>query len=73
MSNRVVEIKQFPGKETTLESLIEDLDHRGILVLMVLLGQQSMKLLTKKTIEDKTSKILDINNNNTKILKNTTA
>lgn len=42
----------------TLESLIEDLDQRGILVLQVLLGQQAMKLLTVDTIKDKTSSIL---------------
>lgn len=34
------------NKETTLESLIENLDERGLLVLQVLIGQQSMKVLS---------------------------
>jgi len=39
-------------KESTLEGLIEDLDQRGILVLQVLLGQQSMKLLTEQKTKE---------------------
>ena len=37
----------------TLESLIEDLDSRGLLVLQILLGQQAMKILTEDKIKDK--------------------
>lgn len=45
----------------TLESLIENLDHRGVLVLQVLLGQQCIKLLS----EDKVKKVLkDVSGNN---------
>jgi hypothetical protein len=36
---------------STLENLIDNLDERGILVVQVLLGQQSMKLLSKKHID----------------------
>jgi hypothetical protein len=39
-------------KEKTLESLIEDLDQRGLLVLQVLIGQQAMKLLSEKHIKE---------------------
>ena len=43
-------------KESTVEGLIEGLDQRGLLVFLVLLGQQSMKLLseenTKKVIKN---------------------
>lgn len=42
----------------TLESLIEDLDQRGLLVLQILLGQQAMKILTEDKIKEKTSSIL---------------
>jgi hypothetical protein len=39
-------------KETkSIESLIENLDQRGLLVLQVLLGQQAMKLLSEEHIE----------------------
>lgn len=38
----------------TLESLIEGLDERGILVLQVLLGQQAMSLLSKDKIKEVT-------------------
>jgi hypothetical protein len=38
----------------TLEGLIESLDHRGVLVLLVLLGQQSMKLLSEKHVAEVT-------------------
>lgn len=51
-------LSKKPINPVTLESLIEDLDQRGILVLQVLLGQQAMKLLTVDTIKDKTSSIL---------------
>ncbi len=34
----------------TVERLIEDLDQRGLLVFLVLLGQQSMKLLSEEHI-----------------------
>lgn len=48
-----------PINPITLESLIEDLDHRGLLVLQVLLGQQAMKLLTEDKIKEKTSNIIN--------------
>ena len=35
-------------KETTLERLIEDLDQRGLLVFLVLLGQQAMNILSEE-------------------------
>lgn len=38
----------------TLESLIEELDPRGMLVLQVLLGQQAMKLLSDKHVKEVT-------------------
>ena len=53
-----------PINPISLESLIEDLDNRGLLVLQVLLGQQAMKLLTETTIKDKTSPILDTKGTN---------
>lgn len=40
--------------ETTLESIINDLDNRGLMVLQVLLGQQAMKLLALETPSTKT-------------------
>lgn len=43
----------------TLESLIEGLDERGILVLQVLLGQQSMSLLSKDKIKEVTKASVD--------------
>lgn len=36
------------NKVATLESLIEGLDQRGLLVLSVLLGQQAMKILSEE-------------------------
>lgn len=36
----------------TLESLIEGLDDRGLLVLQVLMGQQAMKILSEKHTKD---------------------
>lgn len=44
----------------TLETLIEGLDERGILVLTVLLGQQAMALLSKTKIKEvlKTDKLI---------------
>lgn len=57
-----------PINPVTLESLIEDLDDRGLLVLQVLLGQQAMKILTEAKIKEKTSKILDPSNNKVRIL-----
>lgn len=38
----------------TLESLIQGLDDRGLLVLQVLIGQQAMSILSQKHIEDVT-------------------
>lgn len=38
-------------KDNTLEGLIDNLDERGLLVLQVLLGQQAMKLLSKKHVD----------------------
>lgn len=35
-------------KESTLEGLIEGLDQRGLLVFLVLLGQQAMSILSKE-------------------------
>lgn len=43
-----------PNNPYTLESLIEGLDQRGILVLQVLLGQRAMKLLSDKHIKEVT-------------------
>lgn len=40
-------------QESTIESLIEGLDQRGILVFQVLLGQQAMKLLATDIPKDK--------------------
>lgn len=37
-------------RDQTLESLIEGLDQRGLLVLQVLIGQQAMKLLSETHI-----------------------
>ncbi len=48
MSNLI--LPKIPDKVTTLESLIEDLDQRGLLVLSILLGQQAMKILTEEKI-----------------------
>ncbi len=49
--------------ETTVEKLIEDLDQRGLLVFLVLLGQQSMKLLSEEHISKITKpSILKVNN-----------
>lgn len=48
--NKVVDLSSKsikPINPITLESLIEDLDQRGLLVLQILLGQQAMKLLTE--------------------------
>lgn len=43
----------------TLESLIDNLDERGMLVINVLIGQQAMKLLAKDKVKDiPTSNIL---------------
>ena len=39
---------------STLEQLIDNLDDRGLLVVQVLLGQQSMKLLSKKHVDQVT-------------------
>lgn len=38
----------------TLESLIQGLDNRGMLVLLVLLGQHAMELLTKEKTKEVT-------------------
>ena len=56
------------AQATTLESLIEDLDDRGLLVLQVLLGQQAMKILTEAKIKEKTSSLVDRNNNSIKVI-----
>jgi len=40
-------IKPRIPRESTLEGLIEGLDQRGLLVFLVLLGQQSMKILSE--------------------------
>lgn len=45
----------------TLESLIEGLDERGMLVLQVLLGQQAMSLLSKDKIKEVTKASVDSN------------
>jgi len=57
-------IVKKPINPITLESLIEDLDQRGLLVLQVLLGQQAMKILTEDKIKEKTSTILSPNASN---------
>lgn len=38
----------------TLEGLIDNLDQRGLLVLLVLLGQRAMSLLSEKHIKEVT-------------------
>lgn len=43
-----------PNNPYTLESLIEGLDERGLLVLNVLIGQQAMKILADKHTKDVT-------------------
>lgn len=39
-------------KDNTVEGLIESLDQRGLLVFLVLLGQQAMKLLTEEKVRE---------------------
>ena len=46
------------NKIATLESLIEGLDERGLLVLQVLLGQQAMSLLAKEPINKVIPKVI---------------
>lgn len=41
-------------KESTVEGLIEGLDQRGLLVFLVLLGQQSMKILSEEHVNEVT-------------------
>ncbi len=57
MSNKV--LNRHKPNPIALESLIEDLDSRGILVLLVLLGQQAMKVLSEDITNSKTSTIID--------------
>lgn len=47
-------IKNIQKQADTLENLIENLDQRGLLVLQVMLGQQAMKLLSQKYVEQVT-------------------
>lgn len=47
----IQEIKTIDQKAQTLESLVSNLDERGLLVFQVLLGQRSMELLSKKHID----------------------
>lgn len=47
MSSKILS-RQPPVNPITLESLIEDLDQRGLLVFLVLLGQQAMKILSEE-------------------------
>lgn len=39
----------------TVESLIEGLDQRGLLVFLILLGQQAMKILSEDHVKKVTS------------------
>ncbi len=56
-------LKPSKVTETTVERLIEDLDQRGLLVFLVLLGQQAMKLLSEEHITKITKpNILKVNN-----------
>ena len=57
MSNKVVNLRHKPINPITLESLIEDLDSRGLLVLQVLLGQQAMKILSEDITKDKVDRV----------------
>ena len=57
-------IKNITKQANTLESLIDNLDQRGCLVLQVLLGQQAMKLLSQKHESDVTKpKVIKPNGN----------
>jgi len=49
-------IKSTPPKESTVEGLIEGLDQRGLLVFLILLGQQAMKILSEEAGKDLLSK-----------------
>lgn len=44
-------VKNVKKQADTLETLISNLDQRGVLVLLVLLGQQAMSVLSQKHIE----------------------
>jgi hypothetical protein len=44
--------KNIARQAATLESLVDNLDQRGLLVLQVMLGQQAMKLLSEKHTTD---------------------
>ena len=58
-------LKPSKVTETTVERLIEDLDQRGLLVFLVLLGQQAMKLLSEEHISKVTKPtILKANTSN---------
>ena len=57
MSNKVVNLRHKPINPITLESLIEDLDSRGLLVLQILLGQQAMKILSEDLTKEKVDKV----------------
>lgn len=43
---------QAAREAATLESVIEGLDQRGLLVFQILIGQQAMKLLSEKHINE---------------------
>jgi len=46
--------KNIARQVSTLESLVDNLDQRGLLVLQVMLGQQAMKLLSEKHVDQVT-------------------
>lgn len=50
----ILDLNSRKNNPYTLESLIEGLDERGLLVLNVLIGQQAMKLLSVKHTKDVT-------------------
>jgi len=60
MSRRILLIQDLDSKKNiarqaaTLEALVDNLDQRGLLVLQVMLGQQAMKLLSEKHVENVT-------------------
>ena len=49
-------IKRQLPTESTVENLINNLDNRGILVFLVLLGQQAMKILTEEKTKEHSTK-----------------
>ena len=50
----MLDLNKDSTRNQTLEGLIESLDQRGILVLLVLLGQQAMTILSQKHVAEVT-------------------